>query len=243
MSSVSSDKLILEPGLELPPLPELFQQSTLVRGATSAATGELLHWEAPNGVQYLLKTFARKSWFSRVIFGRSSIKREWRMLNILKEKGILCAPAPTAKIGGHTIVMEFIPGKKLESLHHYRRENLPPPPKTFYLSLQAILHDLHEHGIAHGDFRRANIMVQPDNTPRLVDWATARNSETSSNLFFRQVIRSDDYSLVKVLSDSCPEILTATERAAAKPGPLLRLGRFFRQRIYRHILKPLWKKE
>lgn len=237
-----SDILILEPGLELPSLPELFDQGRIIRRATSVATGELLCWEAPNGTPYLIKSFARKSWFSRFFFGKSSIDREWKMLNILKERGVRHAPRPVAKIGRQTILMEFIPGEKLESLHHYQHRNQLPPPKELYLALKEILCELHEVGVAHGDFRRANIMVQPDNIPRIIDWATARVSKNPKAFLYRQLLSSDNYSLVKILLDAYPETLTPQEREDAKPGPLLRFARFLRQKLYRHFIKPLRKK-
>lgn len=221
--------------VSLPKETALLSEARLIRGATSAATGETLCWEGVDGTRYLVKTFARKGWLSRFLFGRLTIGNEWRMLTELCRRGISCAPAPVAKIGRYTIVMEYIEGEQLESPAHYRRLSQTPPHRNFFVTLKSVLHELHSAGFAHGDFRRANILVQRDGTPRVIDWATGVLATDWCHLLHRQFLRSDDLSLVKLLPGYYDDLVTEEEIQNTKPGPLLRLGRFLRQNIYRKL--------
>ena len=227
-------------GVELPPLPELFKDATLLRGSTSTASGEAFRLEL-GGRSFIVKSFARKGTASRFLWGRASIGREWKNLLKLREMGFDCAPQPVALIGRYTLVAEFIEGCEICSREHYCRHSTPPPAADFYDALRAILRALHEKGVAHGDFRRANIMIQEGTgTPRIIDWATGTVSKNRRGLLFKLFKRSDSYSLVKIIGDIYPELVSEDERKSVRPGILLRIGRFLRQNVYRKLIKPMF---
>ena len=232
-------------GFSLPSISmkELLAESELLRGSTSCATGAVYLWRR-EGQCLLVKTFWRNGWFSRLFFGRRSVRNEWRMLTGLWEAGFRCAPRPYARIGGHTLVMEYVSGEELESLHHYARTGGAPPPPEFYAALREELRRLHQAGFVHGDFRRANVMVPgvAGAPPRIIDWATGMRESDGEHFLYRQLRGSDNYSLVKILKEAVPSLVTREEWEENAPGMLLRLGRFFRQKIYRGLFKPLFRR-
>lgn len=237
----NNHETILDTTLTLPPLEELLKQSVLIRKSTSAATGEIYRWEA-DGRAYLVKSFARSGWLSRMLLGRAGILNEWRVLQGLRRIGFDCAPAPIAKFGSHTIVMEFIEGEELLDVKHYANKGEEIPPAEFYVKLKKVVQDLHAAGVCHGDFRRANVLIQKNGTPRIIDWATGRLPGELHGLIYSQSIKSDLYSLKKIIDDVYPELLDDAERKAMESGIFLRFCRFFRQKVYRGFLKPLRKK-
>ncbi len=232
----------LQGDLSLPPMKTLLSTAELVRGSTSCATGAVYLWRRGEE-RYLVKTFWTNGWFSRAFFGHRGIANEWRILCALRKAGFSCAPLPYARIGDHTIVMEFIDGKKLESLHHYASRGETPPSPEVYRTLKEALAQLHQGGFVHGDFRRANVMVaSAGDKVRIIDWATGMEASDAEHFLYRQLQESDNYSLVKILKDAAPELVSPEELKETAPGFFLRVGRFLRQRIYRGWIKPLFRR-
>lgn len=65
--------------------------------------------------------------------------------------------------------MEWIQGQSLASwldLHHHESSQVGKLAQHF----EALIGDLHSHGIAHGDLQHGNLLVAPDLTFRLVDY-------------------------------------------------------------------------
>lgn len=225
----------------MPPLEEILEQAELLRGATSIATGDIFRWES-QGHSYIVKTFARRGWLSRHIFGYAGIKNEWRLLTGLWQRGFRCAPEPVGKIGNDTIVMEFVQGTPLKSAKHYRAQGEAMPSVIFYQRLKEMVFSLHRTGISHGDFRRANIIVQENGVPRIIDWATGMLGNGLIGFTHRQFLSSDLVSLIKIIDEAHPELLSDKERNSIQPGIFLKTCTFLRQKIYRGIIKPLRKK-
>ena len=239
MTEQNSSILFFDEEVALPALPELLQEAEILRKATSMANGEVLCWQGGDR-RFLVKSFSRKGWFSRVCFGRTCVLNEWRMLVALWRLGFRCAPKPVALIGSYTLLMEWINGAELESAAHCRRTGENAPPKAFFAELKELYCAIHKAGIVHGDVRRANILVQADGHPRLLDWATGRY-QVPLGFLARQLLRSDRFSLFKIISDFHPELFSEEERQLAQPGGLLRLGRFLRQKLYRGFLKHFFR--
>ncbi|MBQ4481477.1 MAG: phosphotransferase [Victivallales bacterium] len=224
-----------------PRVSELLAKSQLLRAATSGGTANVYVYEK-NGRKYLVKSFAKHNFFMRWIFGRSTIGNEWRVLKALKEAEIPCVPQGFALLEDNTLIMEFIGGMQLGG-------KLSDPIKnnikiSFFKELMMLMKKCHLAGFAHGDFRRANILVSEDGRPWVIDWATATYCPpgTSKWHFLRRAINrqqqlSDLYSLVKIIDDYYPELITEEERRASRPNWLLRLGRYLRRTFYRHGIK------
>ncbi len=230
--------------LALPSLETILREATLLRGSTSFTSGEVYRWRFRDRT-WLVKTFAHNGWFSRHFPGRFCMRNEWRVLTALRDRGVTAGPKPLAFLGGHTIVMEYLHGRELESGKYYRRMGETKPPREFYLSLKETLADLHQKGFAHGDLRRANILVAEDGrTPRILDWATCMANHGVHKLLFRAFLGSDQFSLAKILRDAEEEsLLTPEEQETVRPSWLLRAGRFLRQHVYRKCIKPLFHRK
>ncbi len=230
--------------IALPSLETILQEATLLRGSTSFTSGEVYRWSF-QGRDWLVKTFAHNSWFSRHLPGTLCMRNEWRVLTALRDRGVTAGPEPLAFLGGHTIIMEYLHGRELESGKYYRRMGETMPPREFYRSLKETLADLHQKGFAHGDFRRANILVAEDGrTPRILDWATCMVNHGAQKLLFHAFLGSDQFSLAKILQDANEEsLLTPEEQKNVRPSWLLRTGRFLRQNVYRKFIKPLFHRK
>lgn len=220
---------------------QLLSESQLLRGATSVGTANIYVFEH-EGNRYLVKSFARHSWLARWLFGRTTIGNEWRVLRALEGAGIRNVPRAHALLGRYTLVMEFVDGVQLLSTKHYTDES--KPPAEFFEQLRGVLHQCHRAGFAHGDFRRANLLVCGGRTPCILDWATATCCPPGvftwrflKRWLNHQQRKSDRYSLLKIIDDYYPQLLTAEDRQRAQPSWLLRLGRYLRYHLYRHGIK------
>jgi eukaryotic-like serine/threonine-protein kinase len=100
---------------------------------------------------------------------------EGMMLLLLKSKKI---PAPHFRAQLHAdsrpyLVMTRIPGQTLASLH---QEGQLRPRQTLHYAIQLCPYilGLHQIGYVHHDIKPANIIIDPDDSPVLIDWGAAR---------------------------------------------------------------------
>ena len=220
---------------------EILKRACLLRAHTSYGNSDVFVYER-DGEQYLVKTFARHNWLARML-GRGAIRHEWKMLRRLRELGFTLAPAPVALLEGDTLVMEYLRDcTPLKSRRHYAEADLPA--KERFLELFRQLQRLHELGVVHGDLRRANLLLPASGGIRLLDWATGNYREPGkwtwrpfSRWVHKNQMRSDNYSLVNIVTSYYDDVLPSEFLAAAQPGWLLRLGRFLRYHLYRHGIK------
>ena len=220
---------------------EILGQARLLRAHTSCGNSDVFVYER-EGTPYLVKTFARHHWLARML-GRSAIRHEWKMLRRLQEMGFTLAPRPFALLEKDTLVMEYLDGcVPLQSRRHYGDGE--QPSRECFLRLFREMAELHRQGVAHGDLRRANLLLAPDGGVRLIDWATGSCQEPRkwswrllSRWFHANQLRSDDYSLVSIVESYYDDVLPAEFVASARPGWLLRTGRFLRYHLYRHGIK------
>lgn len=224
--------------------PALLAESQLLRRHTSYGNADVYVYEQ-NAKKYLVKTFASHPPFARVLFG-GTIKNEYQLLLLLNRHCPGLAPQVYALIDTYTIVMEFIEGSRpLLSRRHYEPGSLPPP--EFFRQLMESLTALHKAGFAHGDFRRANLLIAADGTPRLIDWGTGhyQHPQRPGNWLLRKMHqwrrRSDLFSLVSITESYYQDIIPAELKQYAQPGKLLRWARFLRRHLYRHGIKRWFK--
>jgi RIO-like serine/threonine protein kinase len=101
---------------------------------------------------------------SRRLLGGFLLRREGRVLAMLRGvAGVpnLVATTPTS------LVVDWLPG---DTLFQRRKTGMSPETAT---RLVALLADLHARGFAHGDIGRRDVLVAPDGSVSLVDFATA----------------------------------------------------------------------
>lgn len=226
-----------------PSFDEVLSKGILLRKATSWGNTDTFILCTRNGTKYLLKTFARQPLLIRVLLGRISIRHEYKVLNFLEHKGFRYAPRAYRLLNQDSILMEYITGDgPLLKKEKYAPEDCPPI--EFFQTLIALMRNLHEMGVCHGDFRRANILRYSRNEPVLIDWATAvLKYPRGKKLFlyrylYKVMKRSDLYSLAALVESYYPELLDAELQQHLVDLPwFLRLGRFLRQKFYRHFIK------
>jgi serine/threonine protein kinase len=228
-----------------PPFDELLRRGTVLRKATSWGNTDTYILRTCNGTEFLLKTFSRQPFFIRALLGRVSIRKEYNTLIFLREKGFWHAPEAVALLNSNSLLMEYISdASQLVKSERYSDAERPSP--QFFQRLISMIRDLHRIGIAHGDFRRANILRLPGDIPILIDWATAiikypeQKKFSLSRYFFNVVRKSDLYSLASITESYYPELLDDELNHYLNKQPwFLRVGCFLRQRFYRHFIKQL----
>lgn len=115
------------------------------------------------GREWVVKDFARRSFWVRNSIGRLLLKRELKALRRLA--GVDGVPQNAFLIDRHALAAEFVPGV---TLGHVNRAELGTP---FFLALERLLNAVHARGIVHLDTRgTGNMLRRPDGTPALIDF-------------------------------------------------------------------------
>lgn len=230
-----------------PMVADLVQQGEVLRKATSSGNADTYIWQDSQGRRYFVKTFSGHPRWARALIGQSVLKREFKILQQLQAASFVYAPKAIALLEKNTLVMEYLPGQRLESRKYYQADNLPT--QDFFCRLQAILQQLHRLGFCHGDFRRANIIIAENEQPQLVDWSTAINSDSGcpwclwQRWVYRMLRNSDLLSLASIIESFYPGLVNQELQAHLQEPPwYLRLGRFLRHNVYRTIIKPSSRK-
>ena len=228
-----------------PPFSELLRRGVLLRKATSWGNTDTYVLRTCDGTEYLLKTFARQPFLIRILLGRISIRNEYNALVFLHKKGFQHAPKAISLLNSDSLLMEYISGaSQLFKNEKYSETERPSP--LFFRKLISLTRDLHQMGVSHGDFRRANILRLPGDVPILIDWATAmikcpdHKKFSLCRLFFNVARKSDLYSLASITESYYPDLLDGELNQYLDKQPwFLRVGRFLRQKFYRQFIKQL----
>lgn len=113
--------------------------------------------------------------------------RELRQLK--RAEGIAGIPRVLARPARNVYLREYIEGIALP--------RAPVQPAKFYHELMSITLALHDRGITHNDLHKeANVIVQPDGSPGLLDFQLSLTLPKGSGLF-RILTLFDRYHVVK----------------------------------------------
>jgi predicted Ser/Thr protein kinase len=184
------------------------------------------------GRRVVVKDFRSRPWPVRRFWGRWVLRREWRPLERLD--GIAGIPRLLGWLDDEAFVMEWLDAERLPS---EKVEALTP---LFFERLERLVAAMHERGVTHGDLRRKNILVDRDQTPYLIDFATAYcvRPTRRSRRWFERLCEVDRLTVLKLKGYYCPDAMTDEEREHLAHQPWgLRAGRFVRKKVYRP-LKP-----
>ncbi len=195
-----------------------------------------------DGRDVLVKSYRERPWLIRVLVGRRCLKTEWEIQNAIHAQGGLAnVPKTIARPDSDTLVVQFIlnEGSLVDPRKH---PQYPQPPKEFFHELQEEFLRMHAAGIAHGDVRRANILIGKDGRPWIIDWATAVDKRKPcaflSRMLFPTLCRIDLYALGKIISAVDEELLLPEVKEAYENPPfLLRIGQWYRQKIYKRLFR------
>ena len=162
-----------------------------------------------NGVRAVVKDFCFNGFLFRNIIGRILVWREKRAYG--KLKGIKGVPTLYRIIDGLALVLEAIPGKNIES-----REAVAKLSDSFFEELRRLVENIHKHGLAHCDLKRApNIILGDDGKPYIVDWA-ASISRSEFRFFplyylYEKFIQDDLNAIIKIRLKHCPKSVSPEE--------------------------------
>lgn len=220
------------------PEDELLRRAALLHAAGSVANADTYVLDTPGG-PVLMKSFRRRPWLVRVLFSRWTLRREHRALSDLA--GLVGVPAVYGIAGRDTLVTQFVQGAgPLRSRREMAAEELPS--ERFLARLRELVAAMHGRGISHGDIRRQNILRGPDDTPYLIDFATAVDQAGPLPALRRLAVaafrKADLFAVAKIITSYRPEMLTEEERHRLTHLPWhLRLGRFLRKHVYGTLIK------
>ncbi|MBP5640788.1 MAG: hypothetical protein J6X55_15005 [Victivallales bacterium] len=217
----------------------VFKASMQIKSIRSIGDAEVYRYDLPNGKAVLLKTYRKSSWIVRKLIGQRALCREHDNLNLFHTMGIVRVPEPYGIIDNDTIACEFlIEAETLQSAKRYDESTMPS--RAFFRKLIDAIRQMHEHGICHGDLRRGNLMIDKLGNLYVIDIATAICASIETNplkrLICKILMKSDDYSLAKIVNSYYPDLLDE-ELAATLHNPpwYLKLGQFLRHDIYRKL--------
>jgi len=191
------------------------------------------------GEELVLKDYSRRPLLVRWLCGRPVLRREVRAL--VRLQGLAGVPAFRGEVGKDAFLIGYVRGKgHLGDRPEYRAAG--PPSLAFFTALKALIAAVHARGLAHGDIRRWNVLRGPDDSPYLIDYASAVCCHGRCGWLrrsvYRMVARSDCVTALKLQQSCLPGSLTAEEaETLAHPPWYLSVGRFLRKRLYRGMIK------
>lgn len=206
----------------------------LLHPATSPLQCDI--YELSNGsASFILKDCSLRRFPIRTL-ARAILRHEWKIH--AKIRDVPGVPRAVGWLDSNGLLIEKVNGIKISALKDR------PIPLSFFEALERVVHAVHERGVAHGDISRSNVLIDEDNRPHLIDFATAFTRRTFlGRLVSRRVTRIDDLKVVRLKAMYHPEALSEAERRAVSRLPLeLRIGQFLRKRVYRPIKPKRWKK-
>jgi len=177
----------------------------------------------------VIKDYSRYRWTPLAPFARILVRREARVLRLLR--GWRHAPALLGTIGGLALGMELVRGEPLDN------DTLQAAGTQLFQQLRGAVASLHAAGITHNDLHASNILVC-GTTPVLIDYASALRTPRwlRSLPLVRQLRRSDLANVFKMQQRLTGEGPTPQQAAALAEPSWVRAIRDGWRRLYR-VLK------
>jgi len=220
------------------------QRRTLIRRGHSVIHPDVYVFHSQDGTRFLMKDMVARPAFMRRLAGWRCLRHEYHVLK--KLRGQPNIPHVYGMPDRDALALEYFDAVPLPSDDEPGKREVPGP--EFFERLKRLVRTLHEHGIAHGDIRRKNVLWDVDHQAYLIDFGTAVCREGSLTWLrhhvFQAMRRVDEVTVLKLQAGYCPTSLTPAEKAQlASPPWYLRLGRFMRRRVYRPFIKQKrWRK-
>ncbi len=149
---------------------ELQSRTLEVLNRGNWANPDVLRVALDGGRSVVVKDYAPRSRWVKLVYGRWMTRREARVYRILA--GSPAVPSLLGHLDPLALVIEYRPGILMS------RDLAGRLPEAFMDELRAAVRAMHRRGIVHLDLRhRSNVLADPDGHPVLIDFASA--------LFFR----------------------------------------------------------
>ncbi len=171
-----------------------------------------------DGIRYIYKDFASKSFPVRTWYSPFVIRREEAILKRLE--GIPGIPAFVRRVGTTGFVTEYIEGR---TIGKFRPGDLPD---AVYRRLEGLVAALHERRVAHLDLRqRKNVLLTDDQRPHFIDFANSlwvRRSSRLHDWILDRLCAIDRSGLLKYKHRLFPHLVTDADRSFLKRHNQLR---------------------
>lgn len=186
---------------------------------------------------WVLKDFSKRPLWMRLLLHRRILAREERGLRALA--GMAGVPRLAGRVDADALVMERLRADRMP--HRWEAA----PPLEVFARIRALVAEMHRRGWTHGDLRRKNILVDAQERPFLIDFATAFHAGPAAGPLrrwvFRHLERVDLITLARIKRTYHPNELTGEETALLADVPwALRAGRWLKRHVYRPVRK--WRK-
>lgn len=182
--------------------------------------GEVWLTQSNAGPAVLRDAGAARGWLRWL--ARALLRREGRALAAL---GNLAGFPELLQHGRDTLLRSHIPGEPM-----FRAR---PSDAAYFKAAARMLRRLHRQGIAHNDLaKEANILVQPDGSPGIIDFQLAWQTNSRGRCF-RAAAMEDIRHLLKHKRTYRPDLLTLREQSILKKRSAV-------SNLHRALVKPVY---
>ena len=181
----------------------------------------LLEYE---GELAVLKDYSHSNKGFSLLLAPYLIFREAKSLG--KLDGVKGVPRLLKKVSSRAILMEYLSAERIREVQNTL--NWP----EFISNTEALIINLHQRGVVHGDLRNAtNILVDDDQLPVFVDFVSAVHRGYRYNPFsymlFTLCLKIDRSAIYKLKQKYAPELIEQNEEISnLKAGLLERVARW-----------------
>ena len=179
-----------------------------------------------NGHELAVKDYAAGSSPFRRLLGRYLLARE--KVAYQRLRGVPGVPRYYGVLDSDALALQHIRARRLSEV---RGGELPA---DFFVALADLVGVMHSRGVAHGDLRAANILVENHGQPVVIDFASSvlTGSNPLSALLFPPLCDNDWHWVRKLKQRITPHLLTAQEaRLLGHRRPLEHLFRRWREPV------------
>lgn len=175
----------------------------------SKADVSMLEWPEGSGQQLVIKDFARRPLWFRVVLARALLKREWRTLRALHD--VPEVPTAYQRIDPDAFIMDYCQGKQIHSVKPTEM------PQGLVSNIEDLIKIIHARGVTHGDLHTSNILITHSKHQfALIDWATAcyfgPQPRGWRKVLFHELSALDDRAMAKLKVIYQPHSLTPNQR-------------------------------
>jgi serine/threonine-protein kinase len=144
------------------------------------------------GRRVALKILHREAQSDAVLTGRFCRERE--IGNKLDHAGIVKA-VPAPGLGQHCLALEWVEGKSLREILKKECRLSVERSVRIAINICSALEYLHGHGVVHRDLKPENVMVDAEDSIKLIDFGLAEDARTRRLTFgnLSQVMGTPDY--------------------------------------------------
>lgn len=175
----------------------------------SKADVSLFEWPTGSGQKLVIKDFARRPLWFRVLLGRPLLRREWKTLRALQD--VESVPNAHRRIDKDAFIMDYCEGEMIE------RINKADMPDGLVSQIDDLVKTIHARGVTHGDLHASNILITKTGSGfALIDWATAcyfgPQPRGWRKVLFYELAALDDRAMAKLKVHFQPGALTEKQR-------------------------------